>query len=67
MEVGNVMGGISSLGGFAFQIRVFLYYLLNLDENEMIEFEAIDDINVSKIESLNIDKYEISFISKIKK
>lgn len=59
--------GIHSLGGFSFQIRAFLYYLLNLNVNEEMEFEAIEDISVSKIESSNIDDANTSFVNKIKK
>jgi hypothetical protein len=43
------------LAGFAFQIKVFAYYVLCLENNsESVEFETIDDVNV-KISNSNID------------
>ncbi|MDC7243770.1 MAG: hypothetical protein PQJ44_07580 [Sphaerochaetaceae bacterium] len=40
--------GINSLRGFAFQIKVFLYYLTKLDDSDRVEFETIDDIAINK-------------------
>lgn len=58
--------GINSLGGFSYQIRVFVYYMLTLEENMQIEFETIDDVNIKKIISKDIDANDENFISKIK-
>lgn len=57
--------GISSLGGFSYQIRVFVYYMLLLEDNMQIEFETIDDVNIKKINSNEIDDNDENFISKI--
>lgn len=40
--------GINSLGGFAYQIKVFVLYMLSIDENMQAEFETIDDVAVKK-------------------
>lgn len=53
--------GIRSLSGFAYQIRVFVYYLSELKENMQIEFETLEDVNM-KINPNAIDDY----IGKIK-
>ncbi|APQ76665.1 hypothetical protein [Clostridium botulinum] len=58
--------GISSLGGFSYQIRVFVYYMLLLKENTQIEFETIDDVNIKKITPDNIDDNDDNFFSSIK-
>ena len=58
--------GISSLGGFSYQIRVFVYFMLLLKDNEQIEFETIDDVNIKKIKPNEIDDNEENFISKIR-
>lgn len=59
--------GINSLGGFAFQIRVFVYYMLTLDENMQIEFETLEDVNVKKINADDIDNNAENFINKLRK
>ncbi len=57
--------GISSLAGFAFQIKVFSYFVLDIyDNNDSIEFETIDDVNL-KITPKNIDNNADKFISKL--
>lgn len=40
--------GIYSLAGFIYQIKAFIYYLADLDENNQIGFEAYDDVSLSK-------------------
>lgn len=57
--------GINSLSGFSFQIRVFVYYILMLEEGIQIEFETIDDVNIKKIKANEIDNYDENFINKI--
>lgn len=42
--------GILSLAGFAYQIKVFVYYVSKLEENYTIGFEIYDDVSV-----LNLD------------
>lgn len=58
--------GISSLGGFSYQIRVFVYFMLLLEDNMQIEFETIDDVNIKKIKPDEIDANDENFISKIR-
>ena len=41
--------GINSLGGFAYQIRLFVYYMLSMEENMSIGFEVIDDISIKTL------------------
>lgn len=57
--------GINSLGGFSYQIRVFVCCMLSLKDNMQIEFETIDDVNIKKIKPNEIDDYDENFISKI--
>lgn len=40
-------GGISSLGGFAFQIKVFVCYLEQLQENMEIGYETYEDVAIN--------------------
>lgn len=53
--------GINSLGGFAYQIKVFVLYMLSIDENMQAEFETIDDVAVKKITPDTIDDNEDKF------
>lgn len=53
--------GINSLGGFSYQIRVFVSYMLSMDENMQAEFETIDDVTVKKITPETIDDNEDKF------
>lgn len=48
MEHSTGDSGINSLGGFAYQIKVFMYYLAFLKKGEYIEFESIEDVNIRK-------------------
>lgn len=52
-------GGINALGGFAFQIKVFLYYAVKLETDEKIQFEVLEDVSIEKEKDL--DKYEDAF------
>lgn len=60
--------GINSLGGFAYQIKVFAAYALSLEENMQAGFEAIEDVSVAKLRpetiDLNEDKLK-SFITSV--
>lgn len=40
-------GGISSLGGFAYQIKVFVYYLEQLQEDMEIGYETYEDVAIN--------------------
>lgn len=53
--------GIHSLGGFAYQIKVFVLYMLSMDENMQAEFETVDDVAVKKITPETIDDNEDKF------
>ena len=53
--------GINSLGGFAYQIKVFVLYMLSMDENMQVEFETIDDVSTRIINPETIDVNEDSF------
>lgn len=61
----NDKSGINCLAGFAFQIRVFACQALLLKENDIVEFETIDDVNV-KIHAKNIDDKEDAFRCNVK-
>ena len=47
--------GINSLSGFAYQIKVFAYYAFSLKAGMAIEFETIDDVNLTKITPEKLD------------
>ncbi|TDL70017.1 hypothetical protein E2R58_12905 [Paenibacillus amylolyticus] len=57
--------GIYSLSGFSYQIRVFVYYLSELEEGMQIEFETIDDVNMKKMKAQQLDEFEEEFKNKI--
>ena len=40
--------GIYSLAGFAYQIKVFVYYLSQLREGYSIGYETYDDVSLHK-------------------
>ncbi|WNQ12208.1 hypothetical protein MJA45_03920 [Paenibacillus aurantius] len=63
MEYEQDSSGINSLSGFSFQIKVFVYYMLELKEGMQIEFETIEDVNVKKIKADTIDDNSESFRS----
>ncbi|MEM5643090.1 hypothetical protein AAHB52_20905 [Bacillus toyonensis] len=44
----NDESGIKSLSGFAYQIRVFVYYMSKMiGSNQQIEFETLEDVVVN--------------------
>lgn len=47
--------GIKSLAGFAYQIKVFVYYMALLQKNQQIEFETLEDVNIKSFETSKID------------
>lgn len=56
--------GLYSLGGFAFQIKVFFLYALQLSTKESFaEFETLDDVAIKK--PADIQNKDTSYISKI--
>lgn len=59
--------GIQSLSGFAYQIRVFVYYMTKMDSKSLIEFETIEDIAVNNTNvNTFLDKNSDSFRSVLK-
>ena len=56
MEYSTGESGIKSLAGFAYQIKVFTYYLANLKKEEQIEFETLEDVNIKTFKTEEIDK-----------
>lgn len=45
--------GLSSLSGFAYQIKVFLLFLARTSEGQQVEFESLDDITITDVISNN--------------
>lgn len=65
MEFEQDYSGINSLRGFAFQIKVFVSYMLDLKADMQLEFETIEDVNLKKIKTDNIDENSENFISNL--
>jgi len=64
----NNDSGIQSLSGFAYQIRVFVYYMSKMVSNMQIEFETLEDVVVKNPDiGAFIDKNSDIFRSLIKK
>ncbi|WP_223635284.1 hypothetical protein [Planococcus sp. 4-30] len=55
--------GINSLGGFSYQIRVFAYHLIKLENNMQLEFEIYEDVSLSKVDEKDLDASEEKFKS----
>ncbi|MET7040554.1 hypothetical protein WBZ18_00500 [Clostridium botulinum] len=55
--------GINSLGGFAYQIKVFVSYLLSMKKGMQAGFETLDDLTVRKLTPETIDINEDKFRS----
>lgn len=58
-------GGISSLDGFAYQIKVFVYYLEQLQENMEIGYETYEDVAINynqKIKTILIKNVKILIV-----
>lgn len=53
----NDRSGIYSLGGFAYQIKVFVLEILQLQRGYSLEYETIDDVALN-IEVDELDEYE---------
>ena len=51
-------GGIYSLAGFAYQIKVFILQILHLKNNYTLEYETIDDVALKRVTANSIDDYE---------
>ncbi|MEW4239324.1 hypothetical protein Q0N51_10100 [Priestia megaterium] len=47
--------GINSLGGFSYQIKVFVYYLGLLQKGMQLEFESYDDVSFAKVDPKKLD------------
>lgn len=58
-------GGINSLAGFAYQIKVFSYFAFCLKDGMQVEFETIEDINIKTVVPDKIDEYSQNFVCKI--
>ena len=54
---------IYSLGGFAYQIKVFVCYALILEEGMQAGFETLEDVTIRKLVPENIDENEDKFRS----
>ena len=65
MELEQDYSGINSLRGFAFQIKVFILYMLDLKDGTQLEFETIEDVNLKKIKADNIDENSENFRSNL--
>lgn len=61
MEYSTGESGIKSLGGFAYQIKVFVYYLSKLQQKEQIEFETLEDVNIKTVQKDEIDAKSDSY------
>ena len=55
-------GGIYSLAGFAYQIKVFFLQILDLEIGAMLEYETIDDIAL-RLTAEQIDEHEDDLFS----
>lgn len=42
-------GGINSLSGFAYQIRVFVLYMLTMEKDMQTEFETLEDVALNNL------------------
>lgn len=61
MDYSTGESGVKSLGGFAYQIKVFTYYLSRLQHKEQIEFETLEDVNIRTVQQEEIDKKSDSY------
>jgi hypothetical protein len=61
MDYSTGESGIKSLAGFAYQIKVFIYYMSVLKKTEQIEFETLEDVNIKNIQSKEIDEKSNSY------
>ncbi|HGH7176037.1 TPA: hypothetical protein ACJMKJ_003608 [Bacillus wiedmannii] len=65
----NDESGIKSLSGFAYQIRVFVYYMSKMiGSNQQIEFETLEDVVVNNTKvHVSMDEKSESFRSLLRK
>ncbi len=56
-------GGINSLSGFAYQIRVFVLYMLTMEKDMQTEFETLEDVVLNNLSPNTIDSNEDQFKS----
>ena len=61
MDYSTGESGIKSLGGFAYQIKVFTYYLSRLQQKDQIEFETLEDVNIRTVQKEEIDEKSDSY------
>ncbi|WP_208328191.1 hypothetical protein [Bacillus cereus] len=68
-DMSNDESGIRSLSGFAYQIRVFVYYMSEMIvNNQQIEFETLEDVVVNnKKVHVSMDEKSDSFRSLLRK
>jgi len=57
--------GIDSLRGFSFQIKVFVWQLLKITDNQIVEFETLEDVNIQEFTSDILDEHEDKISTKI--
>lgn len=62
----NNDSGIQSLSGFAYQIRVFVYYMSKMTSKMQIEFETLEDVVVKNPNANILDQNSIEFRSLLK-
>ena len=55
--------GITSLNGFSYQIKVFVNYMPQMNENESIGFETWDDVAIKQVTPSTLDSHSDSFRS----
>ncbi|MDU0156224.1 hypothetical protein [Bacillus cabrialesii] len=65
IEFESDKSGINSLGGFSYQIKVFVYYLSKLKKGMQLEFESYDDISFARIDPKKLDEDSENFKSTI--
>ena len=61
LETNMTNHGIISLSGFAFQIRVFIYYLSEISDGESLGYEVLDDI---VLKNDNLDEIDTNIFVK---
>ena len=62
----DVIGGpgIDSLRGFSYQIKVFILYLSKIKAGESVEYETLEDVNISKCDPKEFDEKCKGIVSK---
>lgn len=62
-DIHNDDSGIKSLSGFAYQMRVFIYYMSQMCEGSQIEFETLEDVVINNNTNTFLDNKSQSFRS----